>query len=189
ALICNAACTDFAAAGRWCGNKTCLLRLSLARLSMTPPIGQPAHLALVRGRSFLEHSPAPETIDFTLVREHEFLFYGLAATAVLACRAQRGLRESVAAFDELPLVQHWLREHWHASQRSHADTLARCVQHAWPELEWAAVFAASRRPRRLKAQEVAVRNTFDQLLVQSIDAIVMTCLYRAMGQYSRDAVL
>jgi hypothetical protein len=156
---------------------------------MTPPIGHPADLALVRARSFVEQLPAPDTIDLTFVRDDEFLFYGLAGSAVLASRAQRGLRESVAAFHELPLVQRWLREHWYATQCSHAQTLAACVQHAWPHLEWEAVFAASRRPRQLKAQEQPARDTFDQLLAHSIDAVVMTCHYRALAEHAHDEVL
>jgi len=156
---------------------------------MTPPIGYPTNLAFVRARSFVEPFPAPETIDLTLVRNDEFLFYALAGSAVLACRAQRGLRESVAAFDELPLVQRWLREHWYPSQCSHAETLARCLRHAWPQHEWEAVFAASRRPRQLRTHAAAIRDTFDQLLVHSIDAVVLTCLYRAMTQHSHDEVL
>jgi hypothetical protein len=156
---------------------------------MTPPTSHPAHFAHVRARSFVEQFPAPETIDLTFLRDDEFLFYGLAGCALLACRAQRGLRESVAAFHELPLVQRWLREHWYAAQGSHAETLARCVRHAWPRLEWETVFAASRRPRKPGSHEVTEGDTFDQLLLHSIDAVVLTCMYRAMAQHSHDEVL
>jgi hypothetical protein len=56
-------------------------------------------------------------------------------------------------------------------------------------MEWDTVFAASRRPRRPGSHEVTDRKTFDQLLVHSIDAVVLTCLYRAMSQHSHDATL
>jgi hypothetical protein len=156
---------------------------------MTPPIGLPADPAFMRARSFVERFPAAEAIDLTFLRGDEFLFYGLAGCALMGFRAQRGLRESVAAFHELPLVQRWMREHWSSTQASHAETLARCVRYAWPQLQWDAVFAASRRPRSPGSHEVTGRDTFDQLLVHSIDAVVLTGLYRAMSQHAHDPVL
>jgi hypothetical protein len=164
--------------------------VSFARsVEMAPPTGHPADFTFMRARSAVEQYPAPETIDLAFIRNDEFLFYGLAAAAVLTNRAQRGLLESLAAFNELPLVQRWLREHWYATQCSHANTLARCVQLAWPHLHWEAVFAAARRRRHFEAHAVPGRDMFDQLLLHSADAVVMKCIYLALAEHSPDAVL
>lgn len=82
------------------------------------------------------------SIDVDRVRQHESLFYQVAAASFVETAADLYAHNLVTFFKGDAEIVDWLEKHWEFEEVRHGRALRAYVRHVWPEFDWDAAFAA-----------------------------------------------
>jgi hypothetical protein len=124
------------------------------------------------------------------VADNETLFYMVSTASLIESTTHLYSSNLAAHFTGDDEVEGWLREGWETEELQHGRALREYCRHAWPELDWDALYEAflSDYGAHCKLENLLPLRSLE-LVSRCVVEMGTSCYYTALSQASADPVL